>query len=121
MNIHVLIGVLFLYLVHFPVNGGNAMTPPEKPPRSMSQTKSCGKKSKCSATKRKSGRNGESKWYLETSSTININQNENATMSSITSTPINERPSRKLGKLELIYLDLIRMFLFLQLPIVPMN
>jgi hypothetical protein len=107
----------FYYLVHFPVDSSNAMTPPEKPPRSMSQTKSCGKKSKCSTIKRKAGRNGESKWYLESSSSININHNENTTIS----TPIIERPSRKLGKLELISFVMIRIFLFLQLRIVPMN
>ncbi len=106
------------YLVHFPVDGGHSMTPPEKPPRSMSQTKSSGRKSKCSMIKRKPGKNGEAKWYLETLSSMNINHNENT---SITSTPVHDRPSRKLGKIEFNSLDLIRIFLFFQFRIVPMN
>ena len=58
-----------MFLVHFPVDGCNPSTPPEKPPRSISQTKSSGRKSKSSTIKRKpgktNGRNGEAKWYLE--------------------------------------------------------
>lgn len=67
----------------------------------MSQTKSSGRKSKCSNIKRKSGktngRNGDTKWYLETLSTININNNNDTPPSTI-STPSIDRPTRKLGK-----------------------
>ena len=104
-------------LVHFPVNTDavNPSTPPEKPPRSSSVTKSPGhriaarkSKSSSSNTKRKCGKtdtcDGESKWYLETLSSINTNNNNNnnnnntSAVSSTKSTPILDRPSRKLGE-----------------------
>ncbi len=95
------------FVVHFPVDGCHSITPPEKPPRSMSQTKSSGRKSKSSTIKRKlgkiNGKNGEAKWYLESASSINTNNNnnniDNSTISSARSTPITDRPSRKLGKM----------------------
>ncbi|CAF1544093.1 unnamed protein product, partial [Rotaria sordida] len=74
-------------------------------PRSISQTKSSGRKSKSSSTiKRKHGKanvyNGEPKWYLETLSSINTNNNnnnDNTAISSTISTPIIDRSSRRLG------------------------
>jgi hypothetical protein len=73
----------------------------------MSQTKSSGRKSKCSTIKRKpgktNGRNTEPKWYLENLSLINTNNNnnnDNATISSTISTPTIDRPTRKLGKIK---------------------
>ncbi|CAF3436491.1 unnamed protein product [Rotaria sp. Silwood1] len=89
------------------VDGCNPTTPPDKPPRSISQTKSPGRKSKSSsAIKRKQGKrnvhNGEPKWYLETLSSINTNNNnnnnnnDNTTISSTISTPIIDRSTRRL-------------------------
>jgi hypothetical protein len=52
--------------------------------------------------KRKHGktniRNSEAKWYLETLSSINTNNNNNNSDNTIISTPIIDRPTRKLGK-----------------------
>ncbi|CAF3953866.1 unnamed protein product [Rotaria sordida] len=87
------------------VDGCSPITPPDKPPRSISQTKSSGRKSKSSSTiKRKHGKtnvyNGEPKWYLETLSSINTNNNnnnDNTAISSTISTPIIDRSSRRLG------------------------
>ena len=95
--------------VHFPVHtdGSNPSTPPEKPIRSSSSSRSIthrihARKSKSSsAAKRfscKNGRsNGEAKWYLDNVSSTNINNNNNND-SSAKSTPILDRPSRKMGK-----------------------
>ena len=101
--------IVYFLLVHFPVDGSSSTTTPEKPPRSLSQTKPTGKKSKSSGTKRKAGRgngkNGESKWYLETSSSsANTVNHENTALSNlVTSTPVIDRPSRKLGKFKLMF------------------
>jgi hypothetical protein len=101
--------VYFSFLVHFPFDGCNPSTSPpltpEKPPRSMSQTKSSRHKSKSSSRKGKSDKTnehyGEAKWYLETLSSINTNNNnDNTTISSTISTPSMDRSStRKLGRL----------------------
>ncbi|UJR27064.1 hypothetical protein I4U23_008367 [Adineta vaga] len=96
---------------HFPVDGYNpSSSSPDKPPRSMSQTKSSSRKSKSSlssSTKQKhsksSSRHRESKWYLDTlSSSSNTNNNNNNNndnnfiISSAFSTPSIDRSSRKL-------------------------
>ncbi|CAF4968261.1 unnamed protein product, partial [Rotaria socialis] len=79
---------------------------PEKPPRSISQSKSSGRKSKSSslsAIKRKYGKahsqNGDPEWYLENLSRANTNNNNNnnndnnTAISSAMSTPTIDRPS----------------------------
>ncbi|CAF4299502.1 unnamed protein product, partial [Rotaria sp. Silwood2] len=103
------------------VDGCNPTTPPDKPPRSISQTKSSGRKSKSSsAIKRRHGKthvhNGEAKWYLETLSSINTNNNnnnnhDNTTVSSTISTPIIDRSTRRLVLL-FDNLKLIKKFFF---------
>ena len=54
-----------------------------------------------SSIKRKHGktnvRQGEAKWYLESMSSINTN-NDTTTISSTKSTPTIDRPTQKLGK-----------------------
>ena len=107
---------LLSILVHFPVDGYNSSTTPDKPPRSMSQTKASSRKSKLSlssSSKQKHGksssRHKESKWYLDTRSaaacnTNNNNNNNNSnennfTMLSTFSTPNIDQPGRKLGKM----------------------
>ncbi len=111
--------MMIFFAVHFPDDGRNPSTPPDKPPRSMSQTKSSGRKSKRSTIKRKSGktneRNGEAKWYLETSSinmNNNNNNNDNTTISSTISTPSIDRSTRKLGKFKKIIYDFVIFFIF---------
>lgn len=115
------INFLFVIAVNHLPDGSSPITPSEKPPRSSSQTKPTGRKSKSSslsAIKRKYGKalshNGEPKWYLESSSSGNTNNNNNndnnnTNMSSAISTPNADRPSRKLGKLKKI------LFLFLSM------
>ncbi|CAF3320124.1 unnamed protein product [Rotaria socialis] len=91
------------------VDGSNPPTSPEKPPRSISQSKSSGRKSKSSslsAIKRKYGKahsqNGDPEWYLENLSRANTNNNNNnnndnnTAISSAMSTPTIDRPSQKL-------------------------
>jgi len=87
-------------LVHFPNDECRSMTPPDKPPRSMSQTKASGRKSRSSFIRRKPSKNDESKWYIETTNINNNNNNNNNNNheASTTSTPIIDRSSRKLGK-----------------------
>ena len=91
-----------IFLVHTPVDGYNSTTPT----RSMSQTKSSGRKSKSSSSsniKRKHGkaslRNSEPKWYLENLSSMNSNNNNNNNDNITISTPIVDQPTRKLRKI----------------------
>lgn len=113
-------------LVHFPMDGSSSTTTPEKPPRSMSQTKATSRKSKSSGMKRKmcksNGKNGEAKWYLDSSPSANIDNHEHTTLSNIvSSTPVLDRPSRKLGKVTLIVLNESKLLFFFQFRRVPMN
>ncbi|CAF0737122.1 unnamed protein product [Adineta ricciae] len=96
---------------HFPVDGYNSSTTSDKPPRSMSQTKSSSRKSKLSLSSsikqkhgKSSGRHKESKWYLDTRSSASFNTNNNnnnsnennfTTLSTFSASNI-DRPSRKL-------------------------
>ncbi|CAF0737154.1 unnamed protein product [Adineta ricciae] len=100
-----------IYLFHFPVDGYNSSTTSDKPPRSMSQTKSSSRKSKLSLSSsikqkhgKSSGRHKESKWYLDTRSSASFNTNNNnnnsnennfTTLSTFSASNI-DRPSRKL-------------------------
>lgn len=83
--------------VHFPNDECRSMTPPDKPPRSMSQTKTPGRKSRSSFIKKKSSKNDESKWYIETTNINTNNNNNNNHDTSTISTPNIDRSSRKLG------------------------
>lgn len=58
--------------------------------------------------RRKSSKNGESKWYLETANTNNNNNNG----SSAISTPNIDRPSRKLGMIKKRRKDEVNCFCF---------
>jgi len=99
---------------HFPVqtDGSNPSTPPEKPPRSHSSSKASptprfhsrkSKSSSSSTLKKKYSKtnfsNGEAKWYLDTMpiNSNNNNNNDTPTFSSTKSTPILDRPTKKLG------------------------